>query len=97
MLSLVQVRLVQTLWRFDEVYVVYFKTNGALIRDYPNISNYVRELYQMPGVASTVNLEHIKAHYYTSHKALNAYSIIPVGFGSEDEFKKPHNRNRFAK
>lgn len=86
-------RAFPTLVRFDEVYVVYFKTNRARIADYPNLWNYVREIYQMPGVAATVNMNHIKTHYFTSHPSLNPYAIIPTGPGVEAELAKPHNRN----
>ena len=61
-------RLFTTLVRFDPVYVGHFKCNLRRIADYPNLSNYLRELYQVPGVAGTVNLHHIKAHYYGSHQ-----------------------------
>ncbi|KAG5181374.1 glutathione S-transferase [Tribonema minus] len=93
--TLADVRLFVTLARFDEVYEVYFKCNKRRIADYPNILNYVREIYQMPGVAETVNMEHIKAHYYTSHPRLNTFSIVPAGPDAEASFKQPHDRDRF--
>lgn len=96
-LTLADIRLFVTLVRFDEVYVVYFKTNKKRIADYPNILNYVRDIYQMPGVADTVNMEHIKAHYYTSHPKLNAFSIVPIGPNAEAAFAEPHDRDRFSK
>lgn len=96
-LTLADIRLFVTLVRFDEVYVVYFKTNKKRIADYPNILNYVRDMYQMPGVADTVSMEHIKAHYYTSHPKLNAFSIVPIGPGAEAQFAEPHDRDRFNK
>jgi putative glutathione S-transferase len=58
-------RAFMTLVRFDEVYVVYFKTNCKWISQYPNIHNYCRELYQMPGMADSINMDHIKTHYFT--------------------------------
>ena len=64
-----------TLIRFDEVYVVYFKTNGRSISTYPNILNYCRDLYQIPGISESINMQHIKTHYFTSHSALNTYAI----------------------
>ena len=70
-LTLSDVRLFMTLIRFDEVYTVYFKCSGKRMRDYPNIRNYMRELYQMNEIASTVNMSHTKVHYYTSHPSLN--------------------------
>ena len=65
--------------RFDPVYVGHFKCNLRRIADYPNLSNYLRDLYQVPGVAETVNLHHIKAHYYGSHNTINPTRIVPVG------------------
>jgi putative glutathione S-transferase len=58
-------RLFPTLVRFDEVFAVYFKCNLKLIRDYPNLRNYMRDIYQLPGIADTVDIDHIKTHYYT--------------------------------
>lgn len=86
------VRLFVTLVRFDEVYTVYFKTNTRSIAHTPAVLNYCREIYQMPGVAETVNMEHIKTHYYCSHPTLNYYSIIPKGGGFEELLAQPHNR-----
>jgi glutathionyl-hydroquinone reductase len=64
-------RLFTTLVRFDPVYVGHFKCNLRRIADYPNLSNYLRDLYQVPGVAETVNMDHIKRHYYGSHATIN--------------------------
>lgn len=86
-------RLFTTLLRFDPVYVGHFKCNRQRIADYPNLSNYTRELYQVQGVAPTVNLKHIKAHYYGSHKTINPSGIIPVG--PEIDYTAPHDRDRF--
>lgn len=86
-------RLFTTLVRFDPVYVGHFKCNLRRIADYPNLSNYLRELYQVPGVAGTVNLEHIKAHYYGSHDTINPTRIVPVG--PEIHLEAPHDRDRF--
>ena len=72
-------RLFTTLVRFDAVYVGHFKCNIKRIEDYPNMSNYLRELYQYPGIAETVNLDHIKRHYYFSHTMINPTQVIPVG------------------
>ncbi|WP_296174751.1 glutathione S-transferase family protein [Psychrobacter sp. UBA2769] len=72
-------RLFTTLVRFDAVYVGHFKCNIRRIVDYPNLSGYLRDLYQVPGIAETVSIEHIKAHYYTSHANINPTRIIPVG------------------
>lgn len=87
-------RLFPTLIRFDAVYVTHFKCNLRRIADYPNISNYVRDLYQVPGVAGTVNLDHIKRHYFTSHTHLNPGRIVPLG--PELDFSCPHDRARFT-
>ncbi|HMF67876.1 MAG TPA: glutathione S-transferase family protein [Phyllobacterium sp.] len=86
-------RLFTTLLRFDPVYVGHFKCNRQRIADYPNLSNYTRELYQVQGVAPTVNMKHIKAHYYGSHKTINPTGIIPVG--PEIDYSAPHDRDRF--
>lgn len=85
-------RLFTTLIRFDSVYYGHFKTNLKRIEDYPNLSNYVRELYQIDGVAKTVNFNHIKTHYYYSHDTINLTRVIPLG--PEIDYQRPHNRNR---
>lgn len=72
-------RLFTTLVRFDAVYVGHFKCNLRRIEDYPNLSDYLRELYQYPGVAETVNIDHIKRHYYFSHTMINPTQVVPVG------------------
>ena len=72
-------RLVTTLFRFDPVYVGHFKCNLKRIADYPNLAAYTRDLYQQPGVAETVRLDHIKAHYYGSHESINPTRIVPAG------------------
>jgi glutathionyl-hydroquinone reductase len=86
------IRLFVTLLRFDEVYVVYFKTNTRSVANTPSILNYCRDIYQMPGVKDTVNMEQIKAHYYCSHPTLNHYSIIPRGTNFVGLLEEPHNR-----
>ncbi len=86
-------RLFTTLLRFDAVYVGHFKCNLRRISDYPNLSNYLRELYQVPGVAETVNMEHIKQHYYYSHETINPTRIVPKGPALD--FDAPHDRARF--
>jgi putative glutathione S-transferase len=83
-------RLFTTLVRFDPVYVGHFKCNLKRIADYPNLSGYVRDLYQNPGVSGTVHLDHIKSHYYGSHKAINPTGIVPVG--PNIDYSAPHNR-----
>jgi putative glutathione S-transferase len=72
-------RLFTTLARFDAVYYVHFKCNLRRIAEYPNLSRYLRELYHLPGVAPTVNIDHIKRHYYMSHPHLNPGRIVPLG------------------
>lgn len=85
-------RLFTTLVRFDAVYVGHFKCNIRRIVDYPNLWGYLRDLYQVPGIAETVSIEHIKAHYYTSHANINPTRIIPVG--PLLDFNEPHDRAR---
>jgi putative glutathione S-transferase len=86
-------RLFTTLIRFDAVYYGHFKCNLHRIEDYPNLSNYLRDLFQVPGIAATVNLDHIKRHYYGSHRRLNPSGIVPVGPALD--FSAPHDRARF--
>jgi glutathionyl-hydroquinone reductase len=85
-------RLFTTLIRFDAVYYSHFKCNLRRIADSPNLSNYLRELYQVAGVAETVNFHHIKAHYYRSHESINPNRIVPKG--PELDFSAPHDRAR---
>ena len=87
-------RLFPTLVRFDAVYVGHFKCNLRRIDDYPNLSNYMRELSQWPGIAETVNIDQIKRHYYGSHKGINPTGIIPVGPALD--FNRAHDRGRFG-
>jgi putative glutathione S-transferase len=87
-------RLFTTLVRFDAVYVGHFKCNLRRIADYPNLSNYLRDLYQVPGVASTVNMDHIKRHYYISMRNINPSGIVPLGPALDFEAK--HDRGRFS-
>ena len=84
-------RLFTTLLRFDPVYVGHFKCNIRRIADYPNLSGYLRELYQVPGVAETVHMDHIKAHYYRSHPTINPTGIVPAG--PEVNLDVPHGRD----
>ena len=88
------IRLFMTLVRFDEVYVVYFKTNCKKIEEYPNMMNYCRELYQK--MKDAINMDHIKTHYYTSHPTLNFYGIIPKGPNTVKKLLQPHDRDRFV-
>lgn len=83
-------RLFTTLLRFDPVYYGHFKCNKKRLVDYPNLWALTRELYQYQGVAETVNIPHIKAHYYGSHGTINPTGIIPVG--PDIDFTQPHNR-----
>ncbi|MGB1153504.1 MAG: glutathione S-transferase family protein [Paracoccaceae bacterium] len=83
-------RLFTTLIRFDPVYVGHFKCNIRRIADYPNLSNYLRDLYQQPGIARTVNMEHIKRHYYESHTSINPSRVVPKG--PDIDYKTPHDR-----
>jgi len=83
-------RLFTTLVRFDPVYYGHFKCNIRRLVDYPNLWAYTRELYQWPGIADTVNFDHIKSHYYRSHPTINPTRIVPKG--PEHDFLKPHHR-----
>jgi putative glutathione S-transferase len=83
-------RLFTTLVRFDPVYVGHFKCNLRRIADYPALSHYLRDLYQQPGIGDTVNLMHIKHHYYRSHPTINPSRIVPVG--PLIDYSAPHNR-----
>ncbi|WP_034222588.1 glutathione S-transferase family protein [Arenimonas donghaensis] len=83
-------RLFTTLVRFDPVYVGHFKCNLRRIADYPHLSGYLRELYQVPGVAGTVDFDHIKGHYYQSHDMINPTRIVPAG--PVLDLEAPHGR-----
>ncbi len=85
-------RLYCTLIRFDVVYYSHFKCNWRHIYEYPNLSNYLRELYQVPGVAETTSLSQIKRHYYHSQRQVNPTGIVPVG--PQLDFAAPHDRAR---
>jgi putative glutathione S-transferase len=85
-------RLFPTLIRFDAVYYIHFKCSVRRLVDYPNLFDYTRELYQRPGVAATVNFEHIKRHYYGSHVRINPSGLVPVG--PPQRFDIPHTRGR---
>lgn len=87
-------RLFPTLVRFDAVYYGHFKCNLRRIIDYPNLSNYLRELYQYPGIAETFNLQLTKMHYYQSHESVNPTRIVPVG--PKIDLNAPHDRDRFS-
>lgn len=86
-------RLFTTLVRFDPVYVSHFKCNIRRIADYPNLSNYLRELYQYPGVAGTVDMATIKQHYFGSHETINPHRIVPAG--PIVDYDRAHDRDRF--
>lgn len=85
-------RLFTTLIRFDAVYHGHFKCNLKQIEDYPHLASYVRELYQWPGVAETVNMKHIKEHYYRSHRTINPTGVVPAG--PVLDFARPHQREQ---
>lgn len=83
-------RLFVTLVRFDPVYVGHFKCNLRRIVDYPNLYGYLRDLYQIPGIAATTNFAHIKRHYYATHDDINPTRIVPIG--PEQHLEAPHGR-----
>lgn len=86
------IRLFTTLVRFDAVYHGHFKCNLKRIEDFPNLSNYLREIYQWPGVAETVDMDHIKRHYYYSHDTINPTRVVPQG--PLLDLMRPHDRER---
>jgi len=88
-------RFLPTLLRFDPVYVGHFKCNLRRVADYPNIQNYMLDLVQTPGVLATVNLDHIKRHYYGSHATINPTLIVPKG--PDFDLSAPHDRDRLPK
>ncbi|AMN49158.1 glutathione S-transferase family protein [Psychrobacter sp. P2G3] len=87
-------RFFTTLVRFDAVYVGHFKCNLRRIVDYPSLWGYLRDLYQVLGIAETVNMDHIKGHYYTSHANINPTGIVPVG--PYIDFNTPHGREQLS-
>jgi len=90
-LTLADVCMFTTLYRFDEVYHTHFKCNRRQITDYEHLWGYVRDLYQTPGVAGTCVMDHVKAHYYLSHDDLNPAGLIPAG--PDPDFDAPHDRD----
>jgi glutathionyl-hydroquinone reductase len=86
------IRLFTTLVRFDSVYYGHFKCNIRRVTDYPNLWAYARDIYQTPGVAPTVNFDHIKRHYYMSHRRINPTGIVPVGPAAD--WDAPADRGR---
>lgn len=87
-------RLWTTLVRFDAVYMTHFKCDRKRISDYPNLSGLLRDIYQMPGVAPTVDMAHIRHHYFRSHPTVNPHGIIPIG--PELDFSAAHGRERLG-
>ena len=85
-------RLFVTLIRFDAVYHGHFKCNIRRIADYPNLFGYLKDLYQTDGIAETVNVDHIKRHYYFTHDDINPTRIVPLG--PDQDLTTPHNRQR---
>jgi putative glutathione S-transferase len=88
-------RLFVTLVRFDAVYVGHFKCNLRRIADHAHLSGYLRDLYQEPGIADTVDFDHIKRHYYTTHPQINPTRIVPKG--PELDLWAPHGRERLQR
>lgn len=84
-------RLWTTLVRFDPVYVTHFKCDRHRISDYLNLSGFLREIYQLPGIAETVDLAHIRHHYYRSHKTINPHGVISTG--PAFDWNEPHGRD----
>jgi putative glutathione S-transferase len=91
------IRLFVTLIRFDEVYAFYFRANTRLVMLTPSLLNFCREIYQMPGVAETCQMEQIKAHFFGSHAEWNKYSVVPRGLGFMKHLEVPHNRDEICR
>eukprot|EP00906_Rhabdomonas_costata_P004557 RCo006708 len=89
-LTLADIRLFTTLLRFDPVYFTHFKVNLRRLAEYPSLLGFTRELYQMPGIKATVDMEQIKKHYFVSHRSINPHGIVPVG--PEIDYDTPHGR-----
>ena len=85
------IRLWTTLVRFDPVYVTHFKCDKHRISDYLNLYGFLRDIYQMPGIAETVNFDHIRNHYFRSHKTINPTGIISIG--PWQDLDEPHGRD----
>jgi putative glutathione S-transferase len=85
-------RLFTTLIRFDAVYHGHFKCNRQKLSEFHHIDNYLKELYQIAGISETVNMEHIKTHYYASHLTINPTQVVPLG--GEKDYTEPHDRDR---
>lgn len=86
------IRLWTTLVRFDPVYVTHFKCDKRRISDYLNLYGFLRDIYQMPGIAETVSFPHIRHHYYRSHKTINPTGIISIG--PQQDLNEPHGRDQ---
>jgi putative glutathione S-transferase len=93
-LTLADVAMFATLVRFDHVYHTHFKCNRRAIHEYPNLWGYTKDLYQTPGIAETVNVDHITRHYYASHAEINPKRIVAVG--PDIDFADPHDRDQYA-
>ncbi|MEM1146004.1 MAG: glutathione S-transferase family protein [Pseudomonadota bacterium] len=88
------IRLFTTLIRFDAVYHGHFKCNRQRLEDFPNIAGYVRDIYQLDGVADTVNFDHIKTHYYASHRTINPTGVVPLG--PDVDYTSEHGRGALS-
>lgn len=87
------IRLFTTLIRFDPVYVGHFKCNLKMLKDYPNLWAYTRDIYNLPGVSETVRMDHIKTHYYASHKTINPTGVVPSG--PDLDYSVPEGQSAF--
>ena len=86
------IRLFTTLIRFDAVYHGHFKLNRQRLEDFANLPGYIRDIYQLPGIADTVDFDHIKTHYYASHRGINPTGVVPLG--PDIDYHSPHDRGR---
>lgn len=89
------IRLFVSLIRFDEAYFVYFRCNKKLIREYPNLFNYLKDIYQTAGIGETVDMWHIKQYHFRSHPEKNPSGIVPKGLAID--YSSPHNRSKLSK
>ncbi|MEH6576503.1 MAG: glutathione S-transferase C-terminal domain-containing protein [Amphritea sp.] len=93
-ITMSDVRLIPSLVRFDSVYYTHFKLNKKRIQDYPNLWGYLLEMMQLPAIRQTVNLEHIKLHYFYAHNFINPHRIVPKG--PDIDWQQAHNRDRLS-
>lgn len=97
LLTTTDIKLFTCLTRFDEVYYILFKCNKQKIENFPNLLNFCRDIYQLPGIADTIKMKHIKVGYFSSNVKLNPLAIIPIGSNSLSKFQESHSRDLLIK